>query len=259
MGRKKGIVLLVLVTVVATTIVFSLRPISQPQNYHHFCDNRLMFDIPSFANVISNIGFIVVGLMGLCRVRQSVAPKIIKIIYIFVFMGIFLTAFGSAFYHYSPNNATLVYDRLPMTIVFMAITAAALAEGVGLVIGGIVLAPLLLIGCASILWWRYSEIRGSGDLRLYALVQYYPVILIPLILLLFPNFRIRKGWPPLLLCFGWYALAKIAEGLDCKIYVALGQQVSGHTIKHVAATIATGYLVQRFRLMHDDPISSMNI
>jgi hypothetical protein len=202
----------------------------------------------NFANVISNLPFVIVGLIGIVSVKRSVAPPNIAVIYISLFAGIILTGFGSAYYHGYPDNNTLVFDRLPMTIVFMSLLAAVAGESIDARIGVFGLAPLLLTGIASVLWWRHTERAGAGDLRLYVLVQYYPMILIPAIIILFPPPAGRLSWLPLLYAAAWYGIAKVLEQFDCNIYSALGF-VSGHSLKHLAAAISTWFLVKRFRTL----------
>jgi hypothetical protein len=249
MSRKVKLCLVVVGTLVAAGAVFSWPHIPQSATYHHFCDERRLLGIRNFANVVSNLIFLVTGLAGFLSLRRAAAGTRIKIIYGFLFTGIVLTAFGSAYYHYSPDNTTLVYDRLPMTIVFMGLLAAVIAEGIGVSTGFGWLGPLLLLGIGSVVWWHVTESRGSGDLRLYVLVQYYPLLLIPAILLLFPGAAIHRGWPSLLWAFGWYGFAKLVESADCPIYSVFGV-VSGHTLKHLAAGLSTWMLVKRFRVMY---------
>jgi hypothetical protein len=102
------------------------------------------------------------------------------------------------------------------------------------------------IGIASVLWWHYTERAGAGDLRLYVLVQYLPILLIPLILLLFPSPAAARGWMPLGWVVTWYVIAKLFDRYDCEVYSLLGD-LSGHTLKHLAAAIATWYIVKMFR------------
>jgi hypothetical protein len=33
-----------------------------------------------------------------------------------------------------------------------------------------------MAGLGSVLWWHEGEVRGHGDLRPYALVQFYPLV-----------------------------------------------------------------------------------
>src|SRR5262249_40874216 len=90
--------------------------IPQSQAYHQFADQRTLLGIPNFWNVVSNLPFIAVGAVGLWGYRDK--PAIIVI-----FAGIFLTGFGSAYYHWNPNDGTLFWDRLPMALAFSAIMA----------------------------------------------------------------------------------------------------------------------------------------
>jgi Ceramidase len=203
--------ILLLLTAVAVAGVFAIPHIPQSAGYHEFCDTRAFAGIPNFGNVISNLPFVIIGFVGLLSVKKSAAPGNIAVIYIFLFTGIVLTGFGSAYYHEYPDNNTLVFDRLPMTLVFMSLLAAIIAESIDPKIGALALPPLLLTGIASVLWWHYTESAGSGDLRLYVLVQYYPMILIPAILILFPPPAGRLSWMPLVFAAAWYGTAKIFE------------------------------------------------
>jgi hypothetical protein len=154
-----------------------LPPIVQNQNYHDFADQRTLFGIPHFWNVVSNIPFIGIGAVGLWQFGRSQATSLL-------FLGIFLTGFGSAYYHLEPSDQTLFWDRLPMAIGFMAILAIAIEERVDRRAGAILLWPLIAIGVFSLLLWRWT-----GDLRLYAWVQFFPCLALLLIFLLFaPRF-----------------------------------------------------------------------
>jgi len=217
-------------------------PISQPQNYYNFSDKNKYFSINNFWNVISNIPFIIIGFIG---VYENKKEKLIhdnyKItpLYGIFFLGVFLTGFGSSWFHLNPNNATLVWDRLPMTIGFMALTTALLSEYLYKDIQKKIFYPLLFVGFISVLYWYYTEQQGKGDLRLYALVQFLPLLLIPLIAFIHQS-RFTHNY----LLIGvvlFYLLAKLAEHYDQAIHQWLGF-ISGHSIKHLLAAIAT-YLV----------------
>jgi len=196
-------------------------PLAQDETYHAFADRRTLFGIPNFWNVVSNLPFAVIGVIGLARAR-SLAPRII-------FLGVFLTAFGSAYYHWSPNDARLIWDRLPMTLVFMALFAMVIAERFPSL--NWLTIPLVLLGLASILAWRFT-----GDLRFYALVQFAPMVLIPVMLLMMPKS------PGLWWVILFYALAKIAESADTRVYHWL--PLSGHTLKHFLAAASTWFLAR---------------
>ncbi|PYU18912.1 MAG: hypothetical protein DMG30_26090 [Acidobacteria bacterium] len=106
--------------------------------------------------------------------------------YAVFFLGVALTSIGSAYYHWAPDNGRLVWDRLPMSIAFMSLLAAIITERITVNAGLRSLLPLMALGIASVLYWHLTELKGQGDLRLYGLVQFYPVMAIPLLLTLFP-------------------------------------------------------------------------
>ena len=233
---------LLVITTAAIAGVALMRPTPQSEAYHHFADGRTIGGIPNFFNVISNLPFVVVGGAGLSVVGR--ANKRIRLMYIVLFAGVLLTGLGSAYYHWHPHDDTLVWDRIPMTLVFMSLFSATLAELVELRAGRLLLIPLLLIGVGSVIWWHFTESRGHGDLRWYGLVQFYPVLVIPILLWLFYDPRYKPAIQSLGWVVVWYLLAKGAEAMDASIYKTIG--VSGHTIKHLAAAVATTYLVQMF-------------
>jgi hypothetical protein len=221
----------------ATTAVFLHAPIPQPQAYHHFADVRTFLGVPNSLNVLSNLGFLIVGIWGVFVVANRVEASE-RVPYFVLFIGILLTAFGSAYYHWSPSNARLVWDRLPMTFGFMGLFAAFIGERIGITWQRWSLWPLVAIGIASVVYWYWSETQGHGDLRLYVLVQFFPVLGILFLMVFFPA-RYTKGvW--MIGVVALYALAKVFEGFDRQIYAVTG--VGGHPLKHVAAATATALL-----------------
>ena len=115
--------------------------------------------------------------------------------------------------------------------------------GVG--VNGLLL-PLLVVGISSVLWWAWTESAGAGDLRFYGLVQFLPVVLIPLMLFMYPVPRYFIWFMVALALF--YILAKVLEIVDHQVYHALGGVVSGHALKHLVAAGATAcVLVMLYR------------
>lgn len=232
------------VAVGMAVVVLLLPPIPQPESYHHFADQRRWLGIPNFWNVVSNLPFAIVGTWGilfLCKHTRDVFLDLReRWPYLGVFIGLLLTAFGSAYYHLAPNNTSLVWDRLPMTIAFGSLIAALIAERIS-VRAGIQLMPWLIVfSVASVLQWYWTELHGHGDLRIYGAVQAYSTLAVVLVLLL-PS-RYTRG-RDFVVVFGFYVLAKILETADRQIYT-LGHVVSGHTLKHLAAA-AAGYWILR--------------
>jgi hypothetical protein len=215
--------------IVATAL---LPRIPQDPAYHDFADTRACLGIPNFLNVVSNLPFFLVGVLGLrARARELWEYRL-------CFSGVLLTAFGSAWYHAEPNNATLVWDRLPMSIGLMGLVAAIVAERTGLRL----LWPLSLIGAGSVFYWQWT-----GDLRWYGLVQFGPALLIPALIFLFPARYTHTSY--LLRVVGWYTVAKFLEHWDKQIF-AMGGIVSGHTLKHLAAAWACYEIVLLHRKRH---------
>lgn len=106
--------------------LFFLDPIPQDLDYHNFADQRNILSIPNFWNVMSNLPMFFLGTYGtwLSLRNWSQRPDVVsKWIPLILCSGIFLACFGSAYYHWAPDNDTLVWDRLPMTLMFMPIFA----------------------------------------------------------------------------------------------------------------------------------------
>jgi hypothetical protein len=137
-----------------------------------------------------------------------------------------------------------------MTVAFMGLLDAMLTERVGLRTGRRLLAPLLVTGIASVWYWEWTESRGAGDLRFYALVQFGSLTLVLLLLLLYPPSYRGTGY--LLAGLGAYGLSKLLEGADYQIFAA-GRIVSGHTLKHLAAAAGAACVVALLRRRRHEP------
>jgi hypothetical protein len=242
MSRTRAILALAFLTaLVAIAALLSPRT-PQPLSYHHFADQRGWLGITNFGDVASNLAFAVFGIWGLVWLARLTPEEAFqrfldhreRWFYIAVFFGMLLTAVGSAYYHLSPDNDRLVWDRLPMTIVFMSLVAAMIAERIS-VRAALWLWPVLLaVGALSVLEWHWSEQAGRGDLRFYAAVQIYAVLVLLLVLFLPPRYTRSSDFGVVV---GLYVLAKLLETFDKQVF-ALGHVVSGHTLKHIVAALA---------------------
>ncbi len=219
-------------------IVLLLAPsIAQDPGYHSFADHRTLWGIPNFWNAASNLPFLFVSVWGLRALRSTVAFSAAweRVAYCILLAGVALVAFGSAYYHAWPDNTTLVWDRLPMSIVFMALLASTIGERVSMSAGRLLLLPLLLLGVASVLYWR-----TTGDLRPYIVVQFYPMLALPLMLLSFPPRY--TGVAGIWAMIGFYGLAKLFEFFDSQIGAMIA--TGGHPWKHFAGAAAMFCYVQ---------------
>jgi hypothetical protein len=239
-------------TVLVITATFSRPPVLQDPAYNHFADHRTFLGIPNFFDVVSNAPLLLVGLLGLAFILHLTAQTSQRAFatdqevwsYIALFAGVTLAGFGSAYYHLVPGDNRLVWDRLPMTVIFMSFFAVTISERISARTGLLVLPILLSIGIASIIYWHLTELRGSGDLRVYLDVQYYTTAAIPLIAILFPS-RYTRG-RIVFLVFAVYVFAKVFELLDSAVY-SLGHIVSGHVIKHLIAAAASLLILDMLR------------
>jgi hypothetical protein len=258
LSRSRAPLLLFAPAVVIAIIALLLAPIPQPLTYHNFADHRAWFGIPNFGDVASNLPFAIVGFWGLILLFTTGKTRFIdpreRWPYLVMFFALILTAWGSAYYHLAPDNARLVWDRLPIMIVFMALLAAVIVERVS-VNAGLALFPVLeAVGVASVLYWRSSELRGRGDLRFYAAVQVYAILILLLALLLRPRYTRGADFAVVV---GLYALAKILEEADRQVF-AIGGLVSGHTLKHLAAAAAGYWVLRMLRRRAPSKISALS-
>jgi hypothetical protein len=218
---------------VVAALVF-VGPIPQDPRYHLFADSNQDLGLKNFWNVVSNFPFIVAGLLGLLRysrlAQTESGPGYIVLCVAVVAVGI-----GSSYYHDNPSNSSLLWDRLPMSIAFMALFSMLLGERVITRYKQASLWLLIVIGLSAVLYWSWTESLGRGDLRPYLLVQFLPILLIPFIVFIFPARYISNSL--LLSAFGLYIVAKALEHFDAEVMSIIGL-TGGHALKHVAAAVA---------------------
>ena len=242
---KSNVIVIIIIAVVVTGLTFTFPPIAQDPAYHNFADKRGWLGIPNFGDVMSNLPFLFFGLMGVAAVylarSDMFTMKGERIPWQVFFVGTFLVGFGSGYYHWEPSNQTLVWDRLPMTIAFMSFFSVVIMERMNEKRGLQLLPILLILGAASAFYWDHTETLGNGDLRPYALVQFLPMMLIPLMFWLLP--ARYSGLKYLGYGLFWYVLAKVLEHFDRGIFAMTGEVVSGHTLKHISASVGVLMMV----------------
>jgi predicted membrane channel-forming protein YqfA (hemolysin III family) len=234
-------------TLLSIAAAFLLPAIPQPAAYHDFADRRAGFGIENVLDVVSNVGFLLAGIAGLVvvlrpRTRFEFAAE--RWPYGIFFLSLLLTAAGSAYYHLAPDNERLFWDRLPITIALMALIAAQLVDRVSARAGLALLVPMLLAGAGSAVYWIATERAGAGNLVPYVVLQGYAVVILLVLALLLPS-RYTRG-SDVYWVFAAYVIAKLMELFDRELF-ALGNLVSGHTLKHLAAAVA-GFVVCRMLL-----------
>jgi hypothetical protein len=245
MTRRHAIGTILGLAVAAVAVAALVPPLPQDPAYHRLADTRGWLGVPNAANVLSNAGFLLVGALGLRFLARPdtgdgrFQERAERWPYAVFFGGLLLTGVGSAYYHWGPGNPRLAWDRLPLAITIMGLLDAVVAERIGVRVALRLLGPLVAIAALSVVDWAWTEQRGDGDLRLYALVQFFPLAAIPLMLWWLPPRY--TGAVGLLAAAAVYALAKVPELADAAIFSGT-RVVSGHTLKHLLAALA-GYAV----------------
>jgi len=242
MSRAALFVIFITASSLAAVLLVPAMP--QPVAYHDFADHRAVLGVANFVDVASNAGFLLAGIAGLVvvfRGRTVFEYPAERWPYAIFFLGMLLTAAGSAYYHLAPDNERLFWDRLPMTVAFMSLIAAQVVDRISVRCGLALLAPMLLVGAASVLYWIATERAGAGNVIPYGVLQGYAVVMLLLLAALFRS-RYTQGvdvyW-----VFSAYLAAKLFEALDHEL-LQLGEFVSGHSLKHLAAAFG-GFIVGR--------------
>jgi len=237
---RRYLPLTVTLALVAAPLAYG--PIAQLPDYHDFADHTTHFGIAHFADVLSNVGFALVALWGWIRLfpaRHQTELNDGWAGYGLFLIALFLTAFGSSYYHLAPDNARLVWDRLPIALACAGLLAGVRGDARKRRCDDFAVV-LAVFAVASVAWWHFTGQTGIGDLRPYLSLQVLPTVLIPLWQWLYGLPRTER-WAfagALLL----YVIAKFAELYDHEIATALGM-VTGHTLKHLLATAAAAAIV----------------
>lgn len=226
---------LVLFAVAAALGAAWLPRIPQDPAYHGFADRRTLLGIPNAFNVLSNLPIALAGVFGALRLRRLAVPGQAMAGAVLCAAAV-LVAAGSSWYHLAPSTAGLALDRLPIAAGFMALLALVIGDRVSARAGRLVLWPLVILGVASVVYWYWSETAGRGDLRPYAMAQFLPLLLIPLLLLSTRPASLRAMW--LWATLASYALAKVSEHFDWPIFQVTDGLISGHTLKHLFGALA---------------------
>jgi ceramidase len=239
---SRASLLIIGLSIIAVIALLVYGPIVQNPAYHDFADHRTLFGVPNFWNVVSNLPFILVGMIGLNRCRMVAdypGGEGTRASYLLFFAGILLTGLFSAYYHFHPDNWGLFWDRLAMSLSFMALLSIIIGTFVNPDSGRKLLLPLVLFGLFSVVYWIVTEHYGIGDLRLYAITQFLPIFVIAAIICSWKSVSIRTM--DILIIGAGYGLAKVFESLDCIIYQTT--PVSGHSLKHLAAAFSAYWVV----------------
>jgi hypothetical protein len=175
----------------------------------------------------------VVGLWGLINFYKNKYIKIsnsFSVLLNLFFISIILTGLGSSYYHLSPKDFTLVFDRLALSFTFAVILAMLASIRISERSGFHTLAELIILAPLSVLLWNYN-----GNLTPYAVVQFGGIIIIVLTLLLTKAQKQSPCFTSLIILYGF---AKVTEFYDVEIFNLSQNLISGHTLKHLIGALA---------------------
>lgn len=241
-------------------------PIEQPAGYHEFADQSTLWGVPHAGDVLSNAGFALVAGWAatvLWPRRREPAMREGWPGYGLFLAALAATAIGSTFYHLAPDDARLVWDRLPIALACAGLLAAVHAErgsaeracrlrlaravfdrppsGRGPGRPSWLMWGYVAAAVSSVAWWRMTDLRGTGDLRPYLLLQGLPLVLIPL--WQWSSARPLQERRAFGIAVLLYVAAKGFELADSVVYDAVAP-LSGHTLKHVLAALAAAAIIR---------------
>lgn len=230
--------LLAIVALIAPWLAgWFLPSFAQPQSFHDYADRRAWLGLPYAADVLSNLPFLAVGAIGLHFVLRgwrtngnAFSDQRAAWPYAMLFFGVLLIAFGSAWYHAQPSDATLLWDRLPMALAFAGLVAGTLTDRAAQRSVGLLVA-FATVGAGTVLYWT-----AFGNLVPYLVMQagFIATALIATACIASRYTHENRIY----VAAGLYAAAILSERLDQQVYALLGGWLSGHTLKHLFACAA---------------------
>lgn len=229
------------VIVVYGLVRLSFGPLPQDPAMHLLADTRTLLGvIPHAGDVLTNLAILAAGLFGLAlRTRMTVAPEARAAVNVLVAASI-LTAFGSAYYHWAPTNATLIWDRIPITMVLMPLLVLVMADRVHPLFARHALWPFTALGAASAILWGVSEEMGQGDVRLYLIIRIGTAIAIAFLLILRKPRQTGTIW--LVAALACEIVMAVFERFDHEVFRLTGGLASGHNVKHVMVGVALAFV-----------------
>jgi hypothetical protein len=226
------------------TIATISSPISELHGYLNFADQREALGLPRAMDVVSNLPFAGAGLIGLYLVLQrpsEAQPKHLKAFATIFFVGLIVTSIGSAWFHLQPlEGGRLAADRLGMLMAFTGLIGLAGALKVTLRAGYFLVGVVAVAGASAI----YLS-HTNGNVLPWAVVQFGGLTLI----LIFATLKSARNQPSIDLW--WvvvvYAAAKGLEMADQPVFDWTQHLVSGHSLKHIVASLAAWPVITYFK------------
>lgn len=219
-----------------------------PEHYHHFIDNRKLLGIQNLMDVVSNILFFIVSIYTAWSLNKNNTQgslfknlKTNQLNVNIVLTGCMLVGFGSAFYHLAPSDHRLMWDRLPMTIVFSGIVSHAITH-LNLLPKNWSITKMscsyLALSLFSVVLWYVGTLINQNWIGLYSFVQFGGIILLLYLAGSAYSLKDNTYLKMIMKVIGLYIVAKVAEHYDHQIFDFTYNIISGHSIKHMVSALA---------------------
>ncbi|XP_061374851.1 uncharacterized protein LOC133317067 [Gastrolobium bilobum] len=208
--------------------------IPRSPKHHQFVDMRNLFGVPNTLNVMTNLPFLVVGVLGFVLALEggffNISSQGEVWGWVLFYAGIAGVAFGSAYYHLKPDDHRVLWDTLPMMVAFSSLLSSLVAERLGQRIG---LCCMFALIVAALLCVVYERIYN--DIRLSMVFQLILPLAIPVIASVYRSkYTHSRYW---FLSTGIYLLAKFEGVTDRKLYHVNNYIISGHSLEHLCLAL----------------------
>ncbi|RGE41107.1 hypothetical protein DZC30_19230 [Comamonas testosteroni] len=229
------------------TLALVLPGMAQPPHYHAFADQRGWAGLPHAADVLSNLGFVLGGIAGLLALWRADVCRVCgtaRALCALFFIGLLCTSVGSSFYHWAPHNASLVWDRLGMSVAFAGLLGLAVQTRIDDISARVATVVMLLAAPLSVLVWAQTT-----NVLPWVLVQGGGMLIILWLTFVAPRrnaLPVELGW-----VMGMYAVAKLLEMSDSDVFDVTGHTISGHSFKHWVAAAAALPVIRALHLRRE--------
>lgn len=243
--RRATVTLMLAMAMAAMVGLVAWGPVVLVSHMHHFADQRTWHGVPNAVNVWSHLPLIPIGAWGLWQVSRLPAHERLRWIWFWFFVCQLLATLGGMVYHWAPADVSFIWDQVPKSAASTLFAFAFLAERVDRRFGHPnAIATALIASLLGGIWWLYTlGLEQVGDLRPLMWLEMLPVLLVATgAWTLNGRLLTRQDWLRSQLSF---VLAQALDWADHSLYVATGQVVSGHSLRHLALAACCGWVAYR--------------
>ena len=235
-GPVRARITVLVAAAVAAAIALAIGPITRAPSFHRYADDRVLLGLAHAGDVLSNLGFVVIALaLGWRWWRVRAGARVPWPLVLATITSVGLLGVGSGLYHLAPDDARLALDFGPIGVALMLLLACVVADRQGPRAGAITAFVGVVLALVAVTSWYVGGGTSGGDMRWYVVLQAAGVLL-PAILVAVAPGQIARA--PIWIALGLFVVARALAARDAWWLEAIG--VSGHSLKHVAASLAAG-------------------